>query len=171
LLIDMRGDWLASCILLIAAMGQGLAVGCRLGWLLPDGGSRVVMLVSGAEMTGGLMLMAAMILHVRYVIRDAEGLLPQCSPADADRENDCEAVDDELEALDSAKDHVTKIDLPHTIPQPAQQRAATSVGNQSGFANASATETRAVGRKLTKGERRALKERLLRERLERERRR
>ena len=38
------------------------------------------MLLAGAEMAGNLMLLAAMAFYARYVLLDAEGLLPRREP-------------------------------------------------------------------------------------------
>ena len=115
------------------------------------------MILAGSEMVGSLMLLAAMTLFARHVILDAEGLLPSReSPSD-------DALDGETdEDLAEAGGRWTAIDPPHATPQPAFQRPATSAAPPSGFSPSQ------INRKLTKGERKALKERLLRERLERQ---
>jgi hypothetical protein len=54
-----------------------LAVVTQLGGILPQSGARGVMLEEGAEMFGNVFLFLAMLLHARYVVLDAEGLLPE----------------------------------------------------------------------------------------------
>ena len=163
LLVDMRSNPLAVSILIGGVLMHALATAVRLGWILPLIGSNAVMFFSGAEMAGNLMLMAAMILHARYVILDAEGLLPR-------RTLD---IEDQGEAEETANRSYTirnrwrKIDPPHAAPQPVFQQAPML---QPAASPTSATVSSPVHRKLTKGERKALKERLLRERMERERR-
>ena len=59
---------------------QALAVAGRLGCILPQSGNRQVMSLAGAEMAGNLLLLAAMTFYARYVLLDAEGLLPRREP-------------------------------------------------------------------------------------------
>ena len=76
----------------------------QLGWILPEAGAREVMLEEGAEMIGNLFLLLAMTLHARYVILDAEGLLPHREETedvyeeDAEEEYEYEYEEDEVEA-------------------------------------------------------------------------
>ncbi len=156
LLVDMRHCRLSSGALLAAAACYVLAVAVQLEWVLPESGARAVMLEEGAKMVGNLLLLLAMGLHARYVILDAEGLLPRREPT----------LDDQLEeeyeeASSSAADEWITIDSAHHTPQPVLKRKA----------RASRAETVAspVRRKLTKQERKSLRKRLMRQRLERER--
>lgn len=166
LLVDMRSNLLAVWVFVGAALVHSLAMAVRLGWMLPPIGNHQLMFLSGAGMTGNLMLMTAMVLHARHVIFDAEGLLPHCEPE----------IDDLCDA-DEATDSAYTVgggwrkDSSHSTPQPEYRRAAMF---QPVVATAPPPTPTAVAsparRKLTKSERKALKERLLRERLERERR-
>ena len=136
-------------------------------------GSREVMILAGAEMAGSLMLLVAMAWHARYVLRDAEGLLPDRRPPAETEPADDEPVGHLLESPSSEGDRWVKIDPPHASPKPAIQRAAhrpRTVSAASTAPPASAPASSPVNRKLTKQERKVLKERLLRERLERQRR-
>ena len=144
-----------------------LAVAGRLGWILPHSGTGQVMWLAGAEMPGNLMLLAAMTFYARHVILDAEGLLPRREPQPDDELAEEEAAAD-VESPSSASDRWTKIDPPHATPQPAFQRAA-SPATSSVPSPGPTPFASPVNRKLTKAERKALKERLLRERLERQR--
>ncbi len=166
LLLDMHSSRLSLCVLLAAATAYGLVVACWLGWILPEGGSRAVMFLAGAEMIGNLLLLTAITLYARYVLLDAEGLLPRREPRPDEESAEEEAPTNKVASPSSAGNRWTKIDSPHSTPQPAFQRAATPVP----FASPTpAPISSPVNRKLTKAERKALKERLLRERLERQR--
>jgi hypothetical protein len=114
-------------------------------------------------MTGNLMLMAAMILHARHVLLDAEGLLPRYV-ADVDEEPEAERPAVRTFGI---WNRWRKIDAPHPTPQPAFQRASAS---RPAASPTSATVSTPIHCKLTKSEKKALRERLLRERMERERR-
>jgi hypothetical protein len=165
LIIDMRANWPAMISLVLAGMVSGLAMAMRLGltWLEP--GKHEIMLRAGIEMGSSLLVLATMCLHARHVIFDAEGLLPS-SEADADEESDLEADEDfERRDLPGGGDAWLKIDSAHVKPHP------TSHSKVSRAAPAPVSRTSdlpPVQRKLTKAERKALKQRLLRERMERE---
>ena len=70
--------------LVAAATAQGLALADRLGWFFVETGPREVMFRAGSEMAGNLLLLAAMLAHARYVLLDAEGLLPHREQAAAE---------------------------------------------------------------------------------------
>jgi len=76
LLVDMRKCILSSATLAMAAVCYIVAVAAQLQWIMPEMGAKGIMLEEGAEMIGNLFLLTAMGLHARYVILDAEGLLP-----------------------------------------------------------------------------------------------
>lgn len=76
LTLEMRDCRSSTAALFMAAGCYAAAVIARLDWILPDAGSLQVMVEEGAEMAGNLFLLFAMTLHARYVILDAQGLLP-----------------------------------------------------------------------------------------------
>jgi len=155
LLVDMHHCRLSSAALLATAACYAVAVAAQFGWLLPESGARGVMLEEGAEMVGNLMLLAAMGLHARYVILDAEGLLPR-------RELEGDHLGDELKAeagYSPAAQRWLSVDQPHKTPRPARKRKRRTVE----------PEPEPVARKLTKAEKKALRKRLMSERLQRER--
>ena len=76
LALEMRDCRSSTASLFIAAGCYVAAVVARLNVILPDAGSLRVMVEEGAEMSGNLFLLFAMTLHARYVILDAQGLLP-----------------------------------------------------------------------------------------------
>jgi hypothetical protein len=170
LFLDMRPSRLSIAALLIAAVAYGLAMASSLGWLVADGGIGEVMFRVGAEMTGGLMLLAAMALHARYVLLDAEGLLPHRElEEDADDPDEGE-LDNEVKVV-SAANRWRTVDPPQVAPQPTFQRPVTPAAAPAATVQASTSSTftpSPLNRKLTKGERKALKDKLLRERRERE---
>ena len=175
LFIDMRSSRLSTGALLIAATAYGLAIASRLGWTMTDTYVGEIMFQGRSEMAGSLMLLAAMSLHARYVILDAEGLLPRAEP---ERDDDSEAEHDDEEENEATEVKVItantrrwqKIDPPHATPQPAHQRVAapaavSAPATSLAFPQSSSPDNH----KLTKAERKALKKRLLQERMERQR--
>jgi hypothetical protein len=170
LLLDMRPSRLSITALTAAAIGYGLALACHLGWHPIGTVAGEVMFRAGSEMGGHLMLLAAMGLHVRYVILDAQGLIVHPEPRKKAEEPEDEAKSREVKVIPPGGDRWRAIDPPHAAPPPTSQRpspqpAAASVAKP---VASPALDPSSVNRKLTKGERRALKERLLRERQERE---
>ena len=171
--MDMRPNWPAIAALSMAGAAFGLAIMIRLGWIAPASSADEVMFRMGALMSGSLLLLAAMSLHARHVLLDAEGLLPQRESRSAEQEQRDEADEPAEENALSSGDKWLKIDPPHSTPQPPLRRSALPSTTPIGAAVSLSTSNpllSPVKRKLTKGERRALKERLLQERLERQRR-
>ncbi len=76
LVADMRTCGTSTLALFAAAMCYVLAIAAQLEGVLPQSGARGVMLEEGAEMFGNMFLFLAMLLHARFVVLDAEGLLP-----------------------------------------------------------------------------------------------
>jgi hypothetical protein len=166
LLVDMRSSLISSSILVGAALTQVLAAAGRLGYILPQSGDWQAMCLAGAEMAGSLMLLAAMTFYARLVIRDAEGLLPRRTSEPCDELTEEESTA-EVEVSSSAGDRRTKIDPPHTTPQPVFGRTA-SPATSSALSPGPTPFASSDHHKLTKAERKALKERLVRERMERQ---
>jgi hypothetical protein len=182
LLVDMRHCRLSSAALLVAAACFGLAVAIRMGWVLGAGDPRTVMFKAAAEMSGGVFLLLAMALHGRYVILDAEGLLPRRQPKRGLQSGAPDEEKDQQQA--AAGDPWTKIDSPHATPQPIWTRSASAgpptalpgvpsaaapVAPAAAVPRAGAQASQSpVTRKLTKAERKALRQRLEQERLKRQ---
>jgi len=76
LLLEMRECRFSTSLLLLAAACYVAAVAAELGWLVPQGGPRAVMIEEGCELTGNWFLLLAMTLHARYVLLSAQGALP-----------------------------------------------------------------------------------------------
>lgn len=187
LLVDMRECLLSSAAFVATALCYVVAVVAQLQWILPEMGARGVMVEEGAEMVGNLMLLLAMGLHARHVILDAEGLLPERRERRRvgwDEEYEEEEAEEEAFALRAGNRSVT-VHPPHGVPRPARKKAVTATSRPEPLSSkvaasrskvkASATESEEpavapVQRKLTKGERKAMKKRLKKVAAERERR-
>jgi hypothetical protein len=161
LAVDTWPARLSTAALSTALACLTLAVAAQLGWVPLEDGAHGTMLAAGAEMFGYWMLMLATALHARYVVLDAEGLLPRPEPkVELDLE---EETSGELDAIE-AREWIA-IDSPHQSPTPVlKRRAAVKPEPEFDAADAAA----AIGRKLTKQEKKALRQRLTRERLQRE---
>ena len=168
LLMDMHPCRLSMGALLAAAVAYGLVLADAMGWIfMTEGGAVRTMFHAGSEMIGNLLLLAAMSLQVRHVVLDAEGLLPR-SKEWGEEEELYEDEADDRRATSSGGKRWVKVDAAHVSPRSALQRK--TVRSTTPAAPTPATSQAPVHRKLTKGERKALKERLLRERMERQRR-
>jgi hypothetical protein len=121
----------------------------------------------GAAMFGHLMLVTSMVLQSRYVVLDFEGALPKRAKKPAKPKRivlkKAEKAEKEEEPSNSPWH---RVDSAQGTPQPVLRREPTPV-----FATADDDDDdvpNPTNRKLTKQEKKALKERLLRERAERE---
>jgi len=192
LAVDMWPCRLSTAVLALAAFGGGLAVATRAGWLIVDDGPGQVMFAAGARLSASLLLLVSMGLYARYVLLDAEGLLPRREPKAAKQPIDASDEEDDLENTagpsTAASGAWTRVDSPQGVPQPALARttpaaaptvaaAASALKSpSSSFTPAASTGVSAglsaaessVNRKLTKGEKKALRQRLEQERLKRE---
>jgi hypothetical protein len=155
LLVDMRHCRLSSAALLTTAGCYALAVATQ---VFGGGLTRAVMLEEGAEMVGNVFLLLAMGLHARYVILDAEGLLPAREP----NSNRPDLQQPDQEASSAAADWVS-VDAPHPTPCPVLRRRARAVEPEP------EPVPSPVHRKLTKQEKKALRKRLMEQRLQRDR--
>lgn len=172
LVVDMRSCRLSTAAMVAVAICYATAVVAQLGWILPTADAREIMIEEGAEMLGNLFLLLAMVLHARYVILDAEGLLPRREKEDEEETGDVEQYaeeepeeeqyeydDDEVAAEEAALFGQTIRVHPPRNParKPASKPSdAFSVGME-------AAEN-SVGRKLTKQEKKALRHRLEKQR-------
>ncbi|HEY4761400.1 MAG TPA: hypothetical protein VIH42_12535 [Thermoguttaceae bacterium] len=168
LVLDMRHCWLSIITFLLAAAGYLVSACMELGLLTIDDTTRLVMIKSGAAMYAHLMLLVSMGLNARYVILDAQGFLPHLE-AIPDTQSD-EII--KQNALTTG-DEWMRVDSASGTPQPAFRRSTTTspvasaVNQTSSFSSHHAIAP--VTRKLTKQEKKALRDRLLRERMERQR--
>ncbi len=169
LLLDMRPCWLSMVTFVLAAASYLVAVAMQLDLVRIDGDARAIMIKADAIMYGHLMLLVSMVLNARHVILDAQGLLPRREP---------KLAAESTEAIEANSTTTTnewrRVDSPANTPQPMLRRSTATVPiSSSPSAPASFGQSQPlapVTRKLTKQEKKALRERLLRERLERQRR-
>ncbi len=162
LLLDTWPARLSTAAFLTAGACVMLAVVARLGWLFAGDGPDATMLAAGAEMLGCWMVLAATALHARYVVLDAEGMLPIPEPKG---EQAPVAEDQEAELCDESDGgEWVAVDPPHPSPAPVLRRRSVQLEAEREPEAAEAP----VGRKLTKQEKKALRQRLQRERLQRE---
>jgi len=192
LAVDMWPCRLSTAALALAGFGGGLAVATESGWLIVDDGPGQVMFAAGARLSSALLLLLSMGFHARYVLLDAEGLLPRREPKPAkepiDISDEEEDLDNTASASTTASSPWTRVDAPQGVPQPALARTAPAASPSvaaaaaavkspsSSFTPAASTSVSAglsaaassVNRKLTKGEKKALRQRLEQERLKRE---
>ncbi len=167
IVMDMRASLSAVAWLATAAIFFTLAIAGRLGWSPFEDSGWQIMFLTGIEMLGNLMLLTAITLFARHVLQDAQGLLPH-GEEDAEPEVEEDLECEETATTSSSSVRWRKIDPPHVTPQPTTyQRPATTASFSPPKNDTIASP---INRKLTKGEKRALKEKLLRERAERERR-
>lgn len=184
LLVDMRHCRLSSGAFVLAAM---LYLGAAALRLTAPGEDllREAMLRHAAAIAGHAMLLLAMGLQARHVLLDAQGLLPvdeeeedeeeesdEDEEEDAEEEDEEEEEDDEEEAEEDEEEEVpvvrrkpVKVHPPHAGPR-SSASAAKSSGNGSAASNSSGLAP--VSRKLTKQEKKALRERLARMREQRD---
>ena len=180
LLVDTWPCRLSSTALVLSTACYLTAFSAHFGWIWPQSPLYRTLLEQGAQMTGHLLLVLAMALFARYVIFDAEGLLPRrhsetdeaaqpklalAKPAAEDEPADDGDVETQAEEPEEAAEDWVAIDPPHGKTPPVLKRVvapAVTVEATPAPAPDSADQ------KLGKADRKALKKRLLAERLQRE---
>jgi hypothetical protein len=170
LMLDMRPCRFAIAFFSLAGAGYVVAASMELGLVSIGDAERTVMIKAGAAMSGHLMLLMSMVLYARFVILDAEGLLPgRESKTHLDSDNNVT----EKSFVTPGKQW-TRVDSSVSNPQPALRRdssgLSTSPSATQPIFSKSPVPPAPVTRKLTKQEKKALRDRLTRERLERQRR-
>ncbi|HEY2837876.1 MAG TPA: hypothetical protein VGJ26_01920 [Pirellulales bacterium] len=141
LAFEMRSSRFSTTIFGLAVAAGVASVAARMNWLpLPDAELRV-MIEEGAQMASGLLLLLAMCVHTRYVVHDAEGLIPAKAkkpeaagarrgffgrkarvdsahaPARGAKRSDLDAADEEDESADAGEEGDDEEDLsgPHDV--------------------------------------------------------
>jgi len=170
LLIDMFECKLSSLAFVIGGACYAAAAAAQLNLLLPDGGAREVMLEEGLELLGDLLILTAMGLHARFVILDAEGLVRRRRRKIVVRpmvsSQPMLLVQQGAQPLVSQEQPMfVEVDSPHSVRPPLAVSMSPEVPPTT-----INTATGSVQRKLTKAERKALRDRLEMMRRERERR-
>ncbi|MHB8898469.1 MAG: hypothetical protein ACYC6Y_06955 [Thermoguttaceae bacterium] len=112
LVVDMRSCRTSTAAMFAAGSCYILAVVTQLEGVLPQSGARGVMVEEGAEMFGNVFLLMAMLLHARYVILDAEGLLP------TRRGSSLEPVDYEYDVEDDEEEAWGTVDADEIVVHP-----------------------------------------------------
>jgi len=77
LVLEMRVCWLSTSMLIVAGLCYAASVFVQLEAVMPEMGAVAVMVEEGCEMVGNLFLLLSMVLHARFVILEAQGLLPE----------------------------------------------------------------------------------------------
>lgn len=135
LLLEIRECRGSTTALVLTAACYGTAVLAQLGFVLPDAGAREVMLEEGCEMIGNLFLLLSMTLHARYVILDAQGLVPAKKvkspkvekPAKGEKKAEAEAKPSaEPEVAGRSWFRRAKIDPAHNNPPAPKQQPSKS---------------------------------------------
>jgi hypothetical protein len=167
LLIDMRRCRLSTGAMIAAAVCYVAAVVVQMGLVMPESGAREVMVEEGAEMLGNLLVLLAMGLHARYVLLDAEGLLPKRRRRVVKVEVEEEEEEQEVEDLSNEHLFLTggqavTVHPPHGIIRPPAVAAhsrwpepSPEPEDEEEFEIQSP-----VSRKLTKQEKKALRRRM-----------
>lgn len=75
-MVDAKDCRLASTCLVASAVSFSIALAAYLGWLLPDDSQYDSTVVLGARMAGFWMLFVGLIANARFVVLDAQGLIP-----------------------------------------------------------------------------------------------
>ncbi len=169
LVLEMKPCRSSLCALGATACCYAAAVVVHLGWLLPETGARGVMVEEGCEMLGNLFLALAMAMHARYVILEAQGLLPARATGKAASESiPVEAANRGSAPQARLPDDggVRRVDAPHAAPPPASRQpehAAARATAHDAVALRPPTAAPPPRRKLTKAERKALRRQQYRE--------
>jgi hypothetical protein len=179
LLVDMRSCRLSAGTLLLGFASYAAAVAGQFGCLELPADVDPAMAIRGAVLAGNLLVLLAMGLHGRHVILDAKGLLPWKAEAREDADSDAGSPIRSARLLSGAS---LTVHPPHGLPTPTSavldtgrpsqttpvftpvtpSYSATPSSVTSGWPNGP------VSRKLTKQEKKALRERLERARRDRQ---
>lgn len=184
LLIDVIANRVSALALLMAVACYGVCAACRFGFLSLEQNVLQVMLATGSQLLGNLLILFAIGFHLRHVLLDAEGMLPRRKPKPMRHLTDLDEVSelDESETDERAAASPViapaspsiVIHPPQGIPRPMGGIATTSPLSapqpvaQPGPPQSIAEAESSLKRKLTKAERKALRQRL--EKLQAERR-
>jgi hypothetical protein len=152
LLLDLWHCRLATATFAAAVGCYAAALGLRMDWIPVATAAFHVMLQQGLLMLGHLWLLTAMAIYARYVILDAQGLLPPRAakkpaaakkkkakdeePEDEEEETDRSARphaerEDNGEREDNAEDDWVAVDSPRGAAQPVLRRAGAPAASNS----------------------------------------
>jgi hypothetical protein len=187
LLVDMRHGRLSSLVFLLAAAAFCGSIALRLTGEPVDDPLKHVLLRQGGMLVGSLLVLLSMVLHARYVLLDAQGRLRDDAEDDGEPASGTATSEGAEKTAEPKRAEVT-IHPPHPVarpklvlggakpaaPQatpassPAGKATAATTGRQSPASTPASGELSPVNRKLTKQEKRVLRERLAKARAERE---
>ncbi len=173
LAVDMRSCRLSTATLVLSAVGYAFGAVLRLGMLTGWTVESRIAAIQGAMLSANLLVLMAMLVHARHVLLDAQGRLPRRRrEEEPDEEDQGESEEDEV-----ARGGIIAVHPPHAAPRPISPAFAGNRGVQPGPAAplVAVQKTAAVPlvaapvqRKLTKQEKKALRDRLDRMRQQRE---
>ncbi|MBN2579861.1 MAG: hypothetical protein JXB10_12810 [Pirellulales bacterium] len=129
--------------------------------LVLDDPRQQVLMQHGTALLGHFLLLTAFLYQVRYVRLDAEGLIRHRPKPASSTDGNPAAVPESAASSSTRSDPWRRVDSPQGVPQPVLRRTASAP-------TAPPAPAPPLQRKLTKQEKKALRERLLRERLKRE---
>ncbi len=165
LLMDMWPCRLSVAALGLAACGYLAAAPVHFGWWSYGAGPLGVMIQQGTLMASHLLTLLAMMIQARFVLLDAEGLLPRRlveakkGPTEAGKAGEAGGAWIDVDSAHEAS--------PPVVRRPAFAPLAVSPPAPAPLA-VSRPETAPREQKLSKAERKALRNRLLQERLQRQ---
>lgn len=173
LLIDVFANRVSVAALLIALASYGVCAAFRFGFVSLEESVLQVVVATGSQLLGNLFILSAIGFHVRHVLMDAEGLLSRRKPKVV-REAVDEEEEPELEEAEAGVPIAARpvlapaspsivIHPPQGIPRPmggivspAPPQPIAQAGPPQSVAEAEAS----LKRKLTKAERKALRQRI-----------
>jgi hypothetical protein len=117
-----------------AALGYLVAATVHLGWLLPPGNPHALMIAKGCELVGNVLLLLSMGLHARYVILDAQGLLP-VKPARSAKEKAKPASDSKEKKPSDAGPAAVPASAKRNDLEPVSRPAAVSLSRSAPVAD------------------------------------
>jgi hypothetical protein len=168
----------AALVVLLASLGSyAVVAACRFGWVPAAVANRLVMLSAGGQLLGNYLILVAVTIYARHVILDAQGLLEKREPRPAAEEKTARGRRASAEAAEEEETEECQAGSPGPAPlvvRPGYASAAPSVAGSladpSQPAPSLAQAEADAGRRLTKQERKALRERLARLQSERQKR-
>lgn len=172
LILDMRPNKLGISLLLLAATAQLVSLLNLLHWLPGLPSDQAPVWLFGGEAFGCAAVLATMLVHARWVLLESEGLLPTREKKVATTAESTDADSGVTSSQESKHKKVQLVDPPHaTLPANHVSLATETDDPDFGTAGAASSvitsPSAGANGKLSKAERKALKERLARERLER----
>ena len=159
LLLDMRESRLATGVLVAAGVLAMASIVMQHGGVTVAEEQIAIMIQSGLSMTGFFLLLTSMSLHGRYLLRDAQGLVPTrpAKPAKTKREKTEKKKIEKAPATEGDSSHPSDLKAePIGQRKQSKQPAPSAAGSDGGKKTDSPAEEQPK-RKLSKAERRRLR--------------